>query len=119
MLSTVPGAGEFRSRWFVESLATQTLVIFAIRTRRIPSAPMKPGAAQAREGARRLPGRFAIRPVFVGTERSWRSPSIGTKTDHDLARTAGASAAILRPPLIDLGDEVFGVCLFPAGHGWD
>src|SRR6185437_4306283 len=29
-------AGEFRSGWFVESLATQTLVIFAIRTRRIP-----------------------------------------------------------------------------------
>jgi Mg2+-importing ATPase len=30
------GAGEFRSGWFVESLATQTLVIFVIRTRRIP-----------------------------------------------------------------------------------
>lgn len=29
-------AGEFRSGWFIESLATQTLVIFAIRTRRIP-----------------------------------------------------------------------------------
>jgi P-type Mg2+ transporter len=26
----------FRTGWFVESLATQTLVIFAIRTRRIP-----------------------------------------------------------------------------------
>jgi len=26
----------FRSGWFVESLATQTLVIFVIRTRRIP-----------------------------------------------------------------------------------
>jgi P-type Mg2+ transporter len=30
------GAAEFRSGWFIESLATQTLVIFAIRTRRIP-----------------------------------------------------------------------------------
>jgi Mg2+-importing ATPase len=30
------GAAEFRSGWFVESLATQTLVIFAIRTRRVP-----------------------------------------------------------------------------------
>ncbi|MGO8959408.1 MAG: magnesium-translocating P-type ATPase [Streptosporangiaceae bacterium] len=30
------GAALFRSGWFVESLATQTLVIFAIRTRRIP-----------------------------------------------------------------------------------
>ena len=27
---------EFRSGWFVESLATQTLVIFVIRTRRVP-----------------------------------------------------------------------------------
>ena len=30
------GAAQFRSGWFVESLATQTLVIFAIRTRRVP-----------------------------------------------------------------------------------
>ena len=30
------GPEQFRSGWFVESLATQTLVIFAIRTRRVP-----------------------------------------------------------------------------------
>ncbi|SFG69328.1 magnesium-translocating P-type ATPase [Streptomyces mirabilis] len=30
------GPAQFRSGWFIESLATQTLVIFAIRTRRIP-----------------------------------------------------------------------------------
>jgi Mg2+-importing ATPase len=39
------GSGEFRSGWFVESLATQTLVIFAIRTRRVPflrSRPSRP-----------------------------------------------------------------------------
>jgi Mg2+-importing ATPase len=30
------GAAQFRTGWFVESLATQTLVIFAIRTHRIP-----------------------------------------------------------------------------------
>ena len=30
------GHSEFRSGWFVESLATQTLVIFVIRTRRVP-----------------------------------------------------------------------------------
>jgi P-type Mg2+ transporter len=29
-------AAEFRSGWFVESLATQTLVIFTVRTRRVP-----------------------------------------------------------------------------------
>ena len=35
----------FRSGWFVESLATQTLVIFVIRTRRVPffkSRPSRP-----------------------------------------------------------------------------
>lgn len=39
------GPTQFRSGWFVESLATQTLVIFAIRTRRIPffrSTPSTP-----------------------------------------------------------------------------
>ena len=32
----------FRSGWFVESLATQTLVIFAIRTRRVPFLRSRP-----------------------------------------------------------------------------
>src|SRR5579884_2070736 len=46
------GPDLFRSGWFVESLATQTLVIFAIRTRRVPflrSRPSMPllGAALA------------------------------------------------------------------------
>jgi Mg2+-importing ATPase len=36
------GAAEFRSGWFVESLATQTLVIFAIRTRRTPFFRSRP-----------------------------------------------------------------------------
>ncbi|MFN8108703.1 MAG: magnesium-translocating P-type ATPase [Thermoleophilia bacterium] len=39
------GRPEFRSGWFVESLATQTLVIFVIRTRRVPflrSRPSRP-----------------------------------------------------------------------------
>jgi P-type Mg2+ transporter len=39
------GPDLFRTGWFVESLATQTLVIFAIRTRRIPflrSTPSRP-----------------------------------------------------------------------------
>jgi Mg2+-importing ATPase len=37
------GPALFRSGWFVESLATQTLVIFAIRTRRIPFFRSRPG----------------------------------------------------------------------------
>jgi Mg2+-importing ATPase len=39
------GHDEFRSGWFVESLATQTLVVFVIRTRRVPfmrSRPSRP-----------------------------------------------------------------------------
>ncbi|HET9118210.1 MAG TPA: HAD-IC family P-type ATPase, partial [Pseudonocardiaceae bacterium] len=36
------GPDLFRSGWFVESLATQTLVIFAIRTRRIPFLRSRP-----------------------------------------------------------------------------
>src|SRR5690242_11018130 len=38
------GPVEFRTGWFVESLATQTLIIFAIRTRRVPFLRSRPGA---------------------------------------------------------------------------
>ena len=37
------GATEFRTGWFIESLATQTLIIFAIRTRRVPFFSSRPG----------------------------------------------------------------------------
>ena len=37
------GPMEFRTGWFVESLATQTLIIFAIRTRRVPFVRSRPG----------------------------------------------------------------------------
>lgn len=30
------GPSEFRTGWFVESIATQTLIIYVIRTRRVP-----------------------------------------------------------------------------------
>jgi Mg2+-importing ATPase len=36
---------EFRAGWFVESLATQTLIVFAIRTRRIPFVRSRASAA--------------------------------------------------------------------------
>jgi len=36
-------AGPVRTGWFVESLATQTLIIFAIRTRRVPFFRSRPG----------------------------------------------------------------------------
>ena len=39
------GHAEFRTGWFVESLATQTLVVFVIRTRRSPSYSSRPSRA--------------------------------------------------------------------------
>nr|WP_221218463.1 MULTISPECIES: magnesium-translocating P-type ATPase [unclassified Mycolicibacterium] len=41
------GPVEFRTGWFVESLATQTLIIFAVRTRRIPFYRSRPGGVLA------------------------------------------------------------------------
>ena len=35
-------AALFRSGWFVESLATQTLIVFVIRTRRVPFLRSRP-----------------------------------------------------------------------------
>ena len=37
------GAVEFHTGWFVESLATQTLIVFAIRTRKVPFLRSRPG----------------------------------------------------------------------------
>lgn len=39
------GPAEFRTGWFIESLATQTLIIFAIRTRKVPFLRSRPAAA--------------------------------------------------------------------------
>ena len=39
------GHAEFRTGWFVESLATQTLVVFVIRTRRSPPYTSRPSRA--------------------------------------------------------------------------
>lgn len=41
------GAIEFRTGWFVESLATQTLIIFAIRTRMVPFFRSRPSVQLA------------------------------------------------------------------------
>ncbi|WP_324114016.1 magnesium-translocating P-type ATPase [Microbacterium sp.] len=48
MLSAFHAAApEFRSGWFIESLATQTLIVFAIRTRRVPFPRSRPSWALA------------------------------------------------------------------------
>ncbi|MET3810269.1 magnesium-translocating P-type ATPase [Arthrobacter sp. UYEF3] len=40
VFNAVPG--EFRAGWFIESIATQTLIIFVIRTRRVPFLRSRP-----------------------------------------------------------------------------
>ena len=42
VFNAVPG--EFRAGWFIESIATQTLIIFAIRTRKVPFLRSRPSA---------------------------------------------------------------------------
>ena len=39
---TVYNAGLFQAAWFIESFATQTLVIFVIRTKRLPFIESRP-----------------------------------------------------------------------------
>ncbi len=41
------GQSEFQAGWFIESIATQTLIIFAIRTRRIPFFRSRPSLGLA------------------------------------------------------------------------
>ena len=72
----------FRTGWFVESLATQTLIIFVIRTRRVPffqSRPSRPLArrhARLRRPRRRHPLHRPARPALRlrGRCRSRSSP---------------------------------------------
>ena len=46
MLSVLhAGHVEFRTGWFVESIATQTLVVYVIRTRRVPFFKSRPSLA--------------------------------------------------------------------------
>ena len=51
------GHVEFRTGWFVESIATQTLVIYVIRTRRVPFFKSRPSVAHAVGADRGGPGR--------------------------------------------------------------
>ena len=54
----------FRSGWFVESLATQTLVIFVIRTRRVPFFRSRPSRrCSSPPSAARRRGRDPVHPV--------------------------------------------------------
>ena len=64
------GPVEFRTGWFVESLATQTLIIFAIRTRRVPFLRSRPG------GVLTL-ATFTVIAVGIALTLSPLGPSLG------------------------------------------
>ena len=64
------GPVEFRTGWFVESLATQTLIIFAIRTRRVPFLRSTPG------GVLTL-ATFAVIAAGIALTLSPLGPSLG------------------------------------------
>jgi Mg2+-importing ATPase len=90
----------FRSGWFVESLATQSLVIFAIRTRRVPflrSAPSRPLVAST----------LAVVAIGAAVPFSPFAHQLGFKPlpASFIAAVAGMIAAYL--VLIELGKRWF------------
>jgi P-type Mg2+ transporter len=103
------GPAQFRSGWFVESLATQTLVIFAIRTRRIPFFRSHPS----------LPLTLAAVGVVTIGALLPATPLAGTLGFHALplaffAALAGMVCCYLG--LIEIGKRLFyGVVAEPAG----
>ena len=77
------GRSEFRTGWFVESLATQTLVIFVIRTRRVPFLRSRPSRP------------MLVLPIAVRADRRRDLPF--TPLAH-VARLHGPAARVLPDP---------------------
>ena len=63
------GPVEFRTGWFVESLATQTLIIFAIRTRRVPFFRSRPGGVLTLATFVGHRGRYRADHLAAGAQR--------------------------------------------------
>ena len=107
----------FRSGWFVESLATQTLVIFVIRTRRVPVLPQpaKHAAACGHVCLRRR-GRpaavLAARPPARLQAPAARLPRRARLDDRHLPRPGGGRQGVLLPP--PAGRTAAGARLSPA-----
>ncbi|MEV5821512.1 cation-translocating P-type ATPase [Micromonospora haikouensis] len=104
------GPTEFRTGWFVESLATQTLVVFAIRTRASPfwrsrpSRPLLVAALAAVAVAWLIPylpvagplGFSPLPPLFVPVVAALTVAYLGLV--ELTKRTLFASSDLLRPP---------------------
>lgn len=62
------GETEFRTGWFVESLATQILVIYVVRTRKVPFFKSRPGGALVASTAAVLVGGLVLTFSPIGVQ---------------------------------------------------
>jgi hypothetical protein len=97
------GPALFRSGWFVESLATQTLVIFAIRTRRVPffrsrpSLPLMLAALAVVTVGTVLPFTASPPPGLPAAARTVLP--VPDRGDHQLSGPDRGRQALVLPPL--------------------
>jgi hypothetical protein len=97
------GPALFRSGWFVESLATQTLVIFAIRTRRVPffrsrpSLPLTLAALAVVTVGTVLPFTASPPPGLPAAARTVLP--VPDRGDHQLSGPDRGRQALVLPPL--------------------
>jgi Mg2+-importing ATPase len=94
------GPVEFRTGWFVESLATQTLIIFAIRTRRIPFYRSRPGGILAASA-------IAVVAVGVALTLSPLGPALGFTPLPLLFFTALVVLTVVYLVLVEVTKKVF------------
>ena len=94
------GPVEFRTGWFVESLATQTLIIFAIRTRRVPFFRSRPGPVLTLAA-------FAVVAVGVGLTLSPLAHQLGFTPLPWLFFTALVVFTIVYLVLVEITKTVF------------
>ena len=94
------GPVEFRTGWFVESLATQTLIIFAIRTRRVPFLRSTPG------GVLTL-ATFAVIAAGIALTLSSLGPSLGFTALPWQFFTALVALAVGYLVLVEVTKKVF------------
>ena len=94
------GPIEFRTGWFVESLATQTLIIFAIRTRRIPFYRSRPGKVLTA-------ATFVVIGVGVALTLSPLAPALGFTPLPWLFFAALAVMAVLYLVLVEVTKRMF------------
>ena len=94
------GPVEFRTGWFVESLATQTLIIFAIRTRRVPFIRSRPGIVLTL-------ATFAVIAVGIVLTVSPLAHKLGFTTLPWLFYTALVLLSVAYLVLVELTKKVF------------